>query len=219
MKISFRKSVGVLAMLLIGVASVNAQSEAQLKQHFEGRQVTVKIDMPATKDGINIYPFRTQKIDYDEYANRINRHGTSIREGESVMVTKVKVSGNHIEFHLGGGGYGTFFDESRSPEYVSPAQKSRREKELDRQIKETTDERERKRLKNKRDDLRRQREEKDERNRELSELRNEQRRERVERKALSAGSRFNIHLDRSIESNDLTPEFIIEALEKYLTFN
>ena len=212
------KALGVLAMLLIGVASANAQSEAQLKQYFEGRQVTAKIDMPATKDGINVYPFRARKIDYDEYENRINRYGASIRDGESVMVTKVKVSGNHIEFQLGGGGYGTFFDESASPEYVSPVLKSKREEELDHEIKQTTDERERKRLKKKRDDLRREREEKDERNRELSQTRNEDRRERVERKALSAGSRFNIHLDRSIKPDDLTPEFIIEALGKYLDF-
>ena len=210
--------LGVLAILLIAVASVGAQSEAQLKQYFEGRQVTAKIDMPATKDGINVYPFRTQQIDYNEYEYRIKRYGTSIRNGESVMVSKVKINGNHIEFQLGGGGYGTFFDESAAPEYVPPVLKSSREKELEREIKETTDERERKRLKDKRDDLRRQRRQKDERNREMAEIRNEQRRERVERKALSDGSRFNIHFDRPLDRNALTPEFVMQALEKYLEF-
>ncbi len=48
--------------------------------------------------------------------------------------------------------------------------------------------------------------------------RNEQRRERVGRKALSGGSRFNIHLDRSLDRNALTPEFVMQALEKYLEF-
>ncbi len=48
--------------------------------------------------------------------------------------------------------------------------------------------------------------------------RNEQRRERVGRKALSGGSRFNIHLDRSLDHNALTPEFVMQALEKYLEF-
>jgi hypothetical protein len=209
---------GVLAILLLAVASVSAQSETQLKQYFEGRQVTVRIDMPATKDGINVYPFRTQPFDYNEYEYRIERYGTSIRDGESVVVSKVKINGDHIEFQLGGGGYGTFFHESAEPEYVPEELKSSREKELEREIKEATDERERKRLKNKRDSLRRQRREKDERNRELAEKRNEQRRERVGRKALSGGSRFNIHLDRSLDRKALTPEFVLQALEKYLEF-
>jgi hypothetical protein len=222
--ISFRKIEGritallVLPILLLGIASVNAQSEPELKKYFEGRHVTIKIDMPATKDGVNVYPLREQQIDYNEYGDRIKRNGTSIRAGDSVVVTKVKVNGDRIEFQLAGGGYGTFLDEKGGTVYPPPVEKSRREKQLDREIKETTDERERKRLEDRRDELRRERREEDQRNRALAEINGERQRERVERKALNGGSRFNIHFNRSARSDALTPQFVEQALAKFLDF-
>jgi hypothetical protein len=41
-----------------------AQSEQQLRQAFEGQYVVVKMDMPATQLGIDLYPERDPTIDF-----------------------------------------------------------------------------------------------------------------------------------------------------------
>ena len=44
-----------LALLpLVPGPPIRAQSEAQLKQHFEGRRVTLKIAMPGAEEGVDI---------------------------------------------------------------------------------------------------------------------------------------------------------------------
>lgn len=209
---------GVLAIFMVTAVAVGAQRGEELKQYFEGRQVRLKIDMPATKDGVNLYPDRAQPLNYTEYGNRIKRKGTSIRVGDSVMVTAIKVTGNHIEFQLAGGGYGTFFDESDAPTHVPSVEKSRREKDLDRRIEAATDERERSRLRRERDDLREWRRREDQRNQERARAEGELRKGRVEQKALQGGSRFNIYFVPDRASEALTREWVMKALEKYVDF-
>lgn len=67
--------------VLIFAAFAAAQTEADLKAFFEGKRVEVKIDMPATKDGINIYPERRQPIDFDKYSQSLKnfRHKSARR--------------------------------------------------------------------------------------------------------------------------------------------
>jgi outer membrane protein assembly factor BamE (lipoprotein component of BamABCDE complex) len=89
------------------MVSVSAQTEQNLKQYFEGKNVSLKIDMPATRDGVNVYPERAQPLNYGEYANRLKQHGTSIRRGEEIMMANIKIKDKQIEFQLGGGGNGT----------------------------------------------------------------------------------------------------------------
>lgn len=117
MKSLFRMkvSLAILAFTLIGAGSVSAQGKAdlkhyedELKRYFEGKRVTLKIDMPATSQGVDIHPERPQRLNYSEYGDHIKGSGTAIRTGESIMITKVKVKDKRIEFQLGGGGYGTF---------------------------------------------------------------------------------------------------------------
>jgi len=102
-------SVG-LSMLLAATASGAGHTE--LERYFVGRQVMVEIDMPATKDGIDVYPERGGWLDNDRYIDRLKDHGVAIVSGQVETITKVKVKGRHIEVQLGGGGYGTFGDES-----------------------------------------------------------------------------------------------------------
>jgi hypothetical protein len=94
----------VLALILVvdcGAASAESpQAEAQLRRSFEGKRVTLKIDMPATKNGVNVYPERDQPLNFGAYGAQLKRYGTAIRTGESVMVTKVKVTGKHVEFQF-----------------------------------------------------------------------------------------------------------------------
>jgi hypothetical protein len=204
----------VLTFAAIGLA----QTEDDLKNYFEGKRVEVKIDMPATKDGINVYPKRNRPIDFGKYSQSLKTFGTSLLEGDRVMITKIKVKDKHIEFQLGGGGYGTFGDESASV-YVPTASKSRREKNLEKDIKYETDERRRRRMREELDYLRRDRRREDNQNRAEAAVAEEIAKSRIQEKRLQAGSRFNIRFDRKITADDLTPEVIMDALAEYFYFS
>jgi hypothetical protein len=100
----------------------------------------------------------------------------------------------------------------------SPAPKSRREKELEEELKNTTDSRERKRIQ---DDLnyeRRQREREDSRNRAQAEEAAEAKKERIARRRLEGGSRFNIWFEPRIPAAGLTPNQLSELLSEYVDF-
>jgi hypothetical protein len=211
------RAVFILLILICGVSVGFAQSESDLKRHFEGQQVTLKIDMPATKDGVNIYPEKSQSIDYNEYANRLKKHGTSVRRGDVIMITKIKVKDKHIEFQLGGGGYGTIGDETGDSVHVPTASKSRREKNLEDDLKKETDSEQRKRIKRELDELRRRREREDDRNRAIAAEAQEIKKARIEQKALQGGSRFNVHFVR-MDSMVMTPTSVMDALRKYVDF-
>jgi hypothetical protein len=94
------RTLSVLFILLATTLSVSAQSETDLKNYFQGKSVTVRIDMPATSDGVNVYPERSQSLDYNEYNQRLARNGASIQRGHTATVSKVRVKGNHIEVQL-----------------------------------------------------------------------------------------------------------------------
>src|SRR6476661_9724068 len=112
MRISILASMSAGALMAL-TAPLLAQNEAVLRQAFEGKVVAVKIDMPATQQGVDVYPLDQIPIDFREVAQRLKDNSTSLRIGQQVMVTKVVVKKNsHIEFQLGGGGYGTFGDNT-----------------------------------------------------------------------------------------------------------
>jgi hypothetical protein len=212
----------VLALILVfdyaAASEQSARGEAQLKRAFEGKRVTLKIDMPATKNGVNVYPGREQPLNFGDYGAQLKRHGTAIRTGESVMVTKVKVTGKHVEFQLSGGGYGTFGDETSSSVYVPTTAKSKREKRLEEDLKGETDERRKRELKEELDDLRRDRDREDQLNRTLAAEAEESKRTHIEQKALQGGSRFNVHYESEQSAASLTPEALMRALAEYVDF-
>jgi hypothetical protein len=80
-----------LLALSVTAAPLGAQSEAALRDFFEGHIVTLKQAMPGTQEGVDIYPGTARPLDYQKYASRLKEHGTAIRSGESAMVTKVRV--------------------------------------------------------------------------------------------------------------------------------
>jgi len=53
-----RHFIGLLIIIFSLTGTAWAQSESDLKQFFEGKTVTLRIDLPATKEGVNIYPER-----------------------------------------------------------------------------------------------------------------------------------------------------------------
>src|SRR5262245_36607479 len=107
-----------VGFVIVGFAAVpaSAQDEAALKRYFEGRRVVVRMDMPGTADGVDVHA-DSQSVDHEQYRARLREYGAAIHGGEPATVTLVKVKKDLIEFQLGGGGFGTFSDDTSTSVY------------------------------------------------------------------------------------------------------
>jgi hypothetical protein len=196
-------------------------SEAALRAAFEGKTVTVKMDLPATSQGVDVFPTEAMPVDFREVAERLKEHGTALRIGQQVMITKVAVKrSSHIEFQLGGGGYGTVGDWMSSPTVTTPisAGETKEERALRDRIKATGDKDERKRLERELAALRSARE------RENARAANEAQHARaaaeanLRAKRAESGSRFNVRYKHGMPAEALTPESVTRALAQYVDF-
>ena len=204
--------------LAAAAAPLAAQSEAALKEHFEGQMVTPRLAMPGTEDGVDVYPGTARPLDYSRYADRIKDYGTAIRAGEPVTVTKIKVKSKHIEFQLGGGGYGTFGDETSTNVNTAEAPKTRREKNLEADLKRETDPAKKRAIKEELDDLKAERERENARNRSNVAEAQESKKQNVRQRRLEGGSRFNIRYPAGVPAEAMTPAAVTRALAQYLDF-
>ena len=109
-----RALVAPFAAVVLGIAAApaHAQTEWALKQAFEGQFVIVKMDMPATQLGVDLYPDQQPSVDFRAYSARVREFGVALRPGDRIMITTVRVKKKNIEFQLGGGGYGVFGDDT-----------------------------------------------------------------------------------------------------------
>jgi hypothetical protein len=209
----------LLVLIAPGVPGrLQAQSEIALKEHFEGKRITVKLAMPGTESGVDIYPGAARPLDYTRYADRLKDNGTAIRAGEHALVTKIKVKSKLIEVQLDGGGYGTMGDETSSSVSVSPAPKTKREQNLEAELKRETDPVKKRAMKEELDELRSDREREDARNRAAVAEAEEQRKANIRQRRLEGGSRFNIRFADRVPAAALTPEGIKKALAEYVEF-
>ena len=211
----------ILPALILVAPPAFAQNEGILRQAFEGKVVTVKIDLPATQRGVDVYPLDPMPVNFREVAERLKDNSTALRIGQQVMVTKVVVKGNsHIEFQLGGGGYGTFGDNTMDGSGLgfTPQGETKAEQALRDSIRKAPGPTKRKQFE-----------------RELASLRHEREREnaRAEAEAKQAqsvieanlrakraesGSRFNVRYRDGIPSDALTPDGVMRALAQYVDF-
>jgi hypothetical protein len=198
-----------------------AQDEAALRAAFEGKTIAVRIDMPATSKGVEVYPLDPTPLDFRELAQRLKDNGTAVRMGQQMMVTKVVVKGDsHIEFQLGGGGYGTFGDElgNGSDVHVQSAGETKEERALRESIKNTADKGQRKRLERELDALRSERQRENARAQADAQQANLARETLLRAKRAESGSRFNIRYRNGIPAEALTPEGVVRALTPYVDF-
>jgi len=212
------KYILTLSLLVSFLGSTLCQDERSLKNYFEGKMVTLKMDMPATSDGIDVHPYESTPMDFDDYTDRIKDHGISIFSGDQIMITKIKKKKKHIEFQLGGGGYGTMGDDNASVNkpYLSETDE---EKDLKENIKKETDKSEKSKLERELKKLRRIRKVEQERiNMEAEQLK-AAKEENIRQKAFESGSRFNIRYDVKVGPDQLNVESIKNALAKYVDFN
>jgi hypothetical protein len=207
-------------VLFLGAAvcRLAAQSPEALSGFFEGKQVIVKLDMPGTQQGVDIYPQRPQALDLKSYSSRLKNFGTALRNGDSVMVTKVRVKDKNIEFQLAGGGYGTLSDDTDTSVHFTPSEKSGREKSLEDRLKSETDQDRRRALQRELDDLRSRREQRDQRDRAAAEEAAEFKKQRLDTRRQQGGSRFNIRFEPRRPVSEITPQMIMAVLAPYVTF-
>ena len=208
-----------LMLLLLGLwLPDQARAQAQLSQAFEGKMVTVKIDMPGTQLGADVYPQRPTPLDLKSFARRLKQYGTALRAGDSVMITKVKAKDKLIEVQLGGGGYGTIRDDTNATVIAPPSEESRREKDLKVQLMNESDPAKRRQIQARLNDLRDRREQTDKQNRILAADASAQKAEVISGKRLQGGSRFNLKYTGAVPAEALTPEAVMAALAQYVTF-
>jgi len=218
MRISILASMSAGALMALA-APLLAQNEAVLRQAFEGKVVAVKIDMPATQQGVDVYPLDQIPIDFREVAQRLKDNSTSLRIGQQVMVTKVVVKKNsHIEFQLGGGGYGTFGDNTSTDVSVVNQSETKAEKALRDSIKHAPGPTKRKQFEKELASLREERERENSR----AEAEAKQAQSVIEAnlraKRAESGSRFNVRYRNGIPGDALTPEGLMRALAQYVDF-
>lgn len=208
-----------IALLLAASASpAFAQSEDHLRPYFEGKRVVVKLEMPGTEAGVDVHPRAAQPIDFPQHASRLKRFGTAIRNGEEVLVTRVKVKRDLIEFQLAGGGYGTFGDDAGSV-HVPTASKTEREKNLEKEVPRVTDPALKKRLREELDALRKEREREDARNRAEAAQAEQAKQANIRQRRIEGGSRFNVRYRDGVPPDALTPDGLMAALSEYLDFS
>ena len=210
----------LMSTVLVAALAVPAaaQDEDALKAAFEGRRVTLKMDMPGTSDGVDVHADARRTIDFGKYKDDLKRYGTALRAGDTVTVTLVKVKRDLIEFQLGGGGFGTFGDATSTSVYLPLVSRSEREKELEKRIKDEDDRERRRRLERELSDLVDRRERENRRIMLERERLSQQKRERVLEDRLRGGSRFNVRYEDRVPAG-MRPEDLMASLAEYVDFN
>ena len=201
--------------------TAQAQNESALRQAFEGKVVTVRIDMPATSKGVDVYPLDPMAVDFREVAQRLKDNSTSLRIGQQVMVTKVLVKKNsHIEFQLGGGGYGTLGDNTADGSGINAVNQgeTKAEKALRDSIKKAQGPTKRKQFEKELASLRSERERENARAEAEAKQAQSVMEANLRAKRAESGSRFNVRYRNGIPSDALTPDGLKRALAQYVDF-
>jgi hypothetical protein len=206
-----------MTILLLAAAPVLAQDETALRNAFMGRQVAIRVDMPASHKGVDLRFDREVPFDLKENADRIREHDASLMAGDVIAVTYIKIKDDLIEFHLGGGGFNWFTDSTTKT--ATSSSKTLRESDLEKQIKAETDRDRKRQLERELDDLRRDRQSRDDRERRDVEDYNRRARDRDMDRALKSGSRFNLRFKKRVPADALTPEGLERYLDPWVDFS
>ena len=203
--------------MICATGAVFAQSEAALREYFEGKTVVVRLDLPASKAGVDIYPEAVTPLNYPDYGKRLKQFGIAIRRNEPVTIANVRVNPKSIEFQVGEGDISAG-GNGGSPDVYVAADKSSRERKLERDVETETDPERKEKMQRELDDLRQQRSREDARLRaalaQMSALKQESDRQRG-----NAASRFNLVFPNGVPSRALNPEYVMSALKQWVDFD
>jgi len=113
-----RQIFGILFIITTLAITATAQSESELKKYFEGKLVVFRIDMPAS-EAVNVYPERSQPLNYSEYSTRLKNSGVSIKRASNAKLTNIRVKDSRIEVqfaaaNLGSSRFNIYFERIES---------------------------------------------------------------------------------------------------------
>ena len=212
----FAESILVLAVAL-GNGPLNAQTPDPL-QSLVGKEVVLKLDMPGTQQGVDLRFNKDNPMNWKEYANRLKSNGAAIHKGDSARVTSVVVKNDRIEFQLDGGGFGTFLDDSSTTVNPKNVDKSDYEKQLERDISNTTDPDRLRQLQRDLDRERSRRERRENDNRAAAQVASQIKAQKVADQRLQGGSRFNLRWAGAVPADEKNPDAVIKLLSEYVSF-
>jgi hypothetical protein len=122
-----------------------------------------------------------------------------------------------IEFHLAGGGFGTFGDDTSTSASIPFVDKSQHEKDLEKRVKNEQDRDRRRGLQSELDEVRGRRERENRRIAAERERIEEIKKERIAERRLRGGSRFNLRYKDEVPPG-LRPEDVMRALAEHVDF-
>jgi hypothetical protein len=215
----FAQKVVMLAMAFFAVSLCGQKDPNSIEGYFTGKEVVLKIDMPGTQQGVDLRYNKDVPMNWKEYSNRLKSNGVAIPKGATARVTAVVVKDDRIEFQLDGGGFGTFLDDSNTKVTATSVEKSDYEKQLEKQIANTTDEDKKRSLQRDLDRERSRRERQDANNQAAAQVASQIKAQQVADKRLSGGSRFNLRWRGSIPPDQANPEAVKKLLADYVTFD
>jgi hypothetical protein len=198
---------------------LSAQNPDSLSSYFTGKEVVLKIDMPGTQQGVDLRYNKDNPMNWKEYANRLKSNGAAIHKGDTARVTAVVVKDDRIEFQLDGGGFGTFLDDSSTTVTPKTIEKSNYEKQLERDIANTTDDDQRRKLQRDLDRERSRRERQEADNRAAAQIASQIKAQKVADDRLRGGSRFNLRWSGKIPPDQQTPNAVKKLLADYVSFD
>jgi hypothetical protein len=198
---------------------LSGQNPDSLSSYFTGKEVVVKIDMPGTQQGVDLRYNKDNPMNWKEYANRLKSNGAAIHKGDTARVTAVVVKDDRIEFQLDGGGFGTFLDDSSTTVTPKTIEKSAYEKQLEKDIANTTDDDQRRKLQRDLDRERSRRERQEADNRAAAQVASQIKAQKVADDRLRGGSRFNLRWAGSIPPDQKTPDAVKKLLADYVSFD
>src|ERR1700680_2283831 len=114
---SWRFTALMLVLFLISpgilLAEVSKQSKETLDKLLLGKDVKPLVELPATKEGLDIYliPPHGKRVDergldLGAMSKELKSKGVGVEAQQWETITDVKVDSDRIEIHLGGGGEG-----------------------------------------------------------------------------------------------------------------
>lgn len=205
-------------MICLNALAAQGSGQSALQSYFVGRQITLQIDMPGTAKGVDLRMDRDDPMDWKQYSSRLKEFGPAIRSGDRSTITTLVVKKNLIEFQLDGGGFGTFWDDDTTTVNPYHVDKSSYEKQLEREIRDTSDPQRKRDLQRELDRVRNQRNREQRADDRAAQIASQIKTQQVADKRIRGGSRFNLRWNGAIPQDQLTPDALMKMLEDYINF-
>jgi hypothetical protein len=103
----------VVGLLGSAQASTSKDAQAQLTTLLLGKDVRALVDLPAYKEGVDVYYVSKSNkrmdergVDLEQMTKWLKAKGVGVQRDEWVTITNVKIDSDKVEIHLEGGGEG-----------------------------------------------------------------------------------------------------------------